>query len=151
MDKKELDAFAEDVLDRFRNPFIKHNLADIALNSISKFKVRVLPSLLEFQAKNRKLPTNLTFAFACLIRFYKGIWNGKSLPINDGKDIVDAFNNIWNQSDTNLLVNSVLTNTNFWDEDLSIIPHLSEAITFALNEIETNGIEKGLINFSKVY
>lgn len=48
MEQKELEAFGQDVFDRFRNPFIKHQLASIALNSISKFKVRVLPSLLEF-------------------------------------------------------------------------------------------------------
>ena len=79
MDKAELDLFAADVLDRFRNPFIKHNLSSIALNSISKFKVRALPSVLGYITKFGKVPTNLTFAFACLIRFYKGTWNGTTL------------------------------------------------------------------------
>lgn len=151
MDKTELDSFANDVLDRFRNPFIKHNLADIALNSISKFKVRVLPSLLEFQLKNGKLPTNLTFSFACLIRFYKGIWNGNSLPINDSQDIVATFNTIWNTNDTKFVAEAVLSNVSFWDEDLTKVPHLKDAISLALHEIEVNGIEKGLANFSKKY
>jgi len=72
--EEELKTFAEEVLDRFRNPFIKHQLASIALNSISKFKVRVLPSLLAFQKDCNRLPLHLTFAFACLIRFYRGEW-----------------------------------------------------------------------------
>ena len=62
MDKAELNSFAEEIFDRFRNPFIIHNLSSIALNSISKFTVRVLPSLLEYVNIHKKLPTNLTFA-----------------------------------------------------------------------------------------
>ncbi|WP_047550562.1 tagaturonate reductase [Psychroserpens sp. Hel_I_66] len=151
MDRSELNSFAEAVLDRFRNPFIKHKLADIALNSISKFKVRVLPSLLEFQSKNGKLPTNLTFALACLIRFYKGTWQGKGLPIKDSEDVVLAFQNIWKANTSKEVAISSLQQTDFWDEDLTKIPDLTEAITLALNEIEANGIENGLANFSKTY
>ncbi len=151
MDKKELDSFAEEILDRFRNPFIKHNLKDIALNSISKFKVRVLPSLIEYQQKNNQLPTNLTFAFACLIRFYEGTWQGKNLPIKDSKEIVDTFKTIWEQTDTNLVAKSVLNNTTLWDEDLTKINKLTDAITLALSAIESKGIEQGLIEFSKSY
>ncbi|RED46777.1 tagaturonate reductase [Winogradskyella eximia] len=151
MNRSELDSFAEEILDRFRNPFIKHKLADIALNSISKFKVRVLPSLLEFEAKNGKLPTNLTFSFACLIRFYKGTWNGKDLPIKDNDDIVTNFSNIWQNEDYNVIANLVLANQDYWDDDLTRIKNLSTAIAFALAEIDTNGIEYGFENFSKKY
>ncbi len=77
MDREELINFGEEVFDRFRNPFIKHLLSSIALNSISKFKVRVLPSLLEYIEIHNAIPTHLSFAFACLIRFYKGSWQGK--------------------------------------------------------------------------
>ena len=42
LSEKELSTFASEVFDRFRNPFIKHQLVSIALNSVSKFKVRVL-------------------------------------------------------------------------------------------------------------
>ena len=151
MNRSELDSFAEAVLDRFRNPFIKHKLADIALNSVSKFKVRVLPSLLEFQSKNGKLPTHLTFALACLIRFYKGTWNGEQLPIKDSEEIVAAFQSIWKEKTSKGVATAALQNTDFWDEDLTKIKALTEAVTLALDEIEANGIEKGLANFSKTY
>lgn len=151
LDKSELYSFAEDVLDRFRNPFIKHKLADIALNSVSKFKVRVLPTLQEYVEKNNKLPTHLTFAFACLIRFYKGTWYGKSLPINDSQEILEIFQKIWTLNDTNLVAKAVLSETSFWDEDLTKIENLTAAITVALNEIEANGIEQGFTNFSIIY
>lgn len=147
MDKAELDSFAEEILDRFRNPFIKHKLADIALNSISKFKVRVLPSLLEYNEKFQKLPAHLTFAFACLIRFYKGEWHGKALPINDSEDIVNAFKTIWASNDYKSVASATLEKTDFWGEDLTKVNNLVETIAVALEEIEANGVEQGLKNF----
>ena len=54
---EETRAFAEEVMERLANPFIKHNLISIALNSVSKYRVRVLPSLLEYRAANRRLPS----------------------------------------------------------------------------------------------
>jgi tagaturonate reductase len=151
MDLDELKFFAEEVLDRFRNPFIKHQLSDIALNSISKFKVRVLPSLLDYVAIHHKVPTHLTFSFACLIRFYQGTWQGEELPVKDSDDIISAFGKIWGLSDYYQIANTVLENTNFWDQDLTKVDKLPNAIAMALEEIETNGIEKGFTNFSKKY
>jgi tagaturonate reductase len=149
MDKAELDLFAADVLDRFRNPFIKHNLSSIALNSISKFKVRVLPSVLGYISKYDKVPTNLTFAFACLIRFYKGTWKGTSLPVDDSKEITNVFQEIWASNDTAKVVGQTLSNTEVWGEDLTKVKGLSEALVLALNEIEANGIEQGFVHFLK--
>lgn len=151
MDLDELKLFADEVLDRFRNPFIKHQLSDIALNSISKFKVRVLPSLLYYVSIHNKLPTNLTFSFACLIRFYQGTWKGEKLPVNDSEEIVSAFSKIWGRHDYLQIAQATLENKTFWDQDLTKIKTLPHAIAMALEEIETNGIEKGFANFSKKY
>ena len=149
MDKKEITNYTEEVMDRFKNPFIKHALADIALNSISKFKVRVLPSLLGYYNANKKLPTHLTFSLACLIQFYKGTWNNEILPVKDSPEVVEAFQNAWQLETLDLVVAKILANTEFWGEDLTKIKGLSEALVLALNEIETNGIEQGFANFSK--
>ena len=151
MDRNELTSFADAVFDRFRNPFIKHQLADIALNSISKFKVRVLPSLIEYIDLHSKVPTNLTFAFACLIRFYKGVWQGKTLPIKDSAEIVEAFAEIWKSSDYLEVAKEVLSIEEYWGEDLNKVEDLNIAVALALKEIENNGIEKGFANFSKLY
>lgn len=151
MDKVELDSFAEEILDRFRNPFIKHQLSDIALNSISKFKVRVLPSLLEYVSIHHKLPTHLTFAFACLIRFYKGTWNEKPLPIKDSQEIVEFFDNIWKLEDYNIVTKLTLENRSFWGQDLTDVEGLMEAISLALKEIDTNGVETAFKNFSNKF
>jgi tagaturonate reductase len=149
MDKIEITAYTVEVMDRFKNPFIKHALADIALNSISKFKVRVLPSLLGYYNANKKLPTNLTFSLACLLQFYKGTWNNEVLPVKDSPEIMEAFKDAWQLKTLELVVTKVLSNTEFWGEDLTKIKGLSEATVLALNEIEDNGIEQGFANFSK--
>lgn len=151
MDKNEILAYTEEVMDRFKNPFIKHALADIALNSISKFKVRVLPSLLQYYNANKKLPTNLTFSLACLIQFYKGTWNNEALPVKDSPEVVEAFKNAWELGTLDSVVTEILTNTEFWGEDLTKIDGLAVALVFALNEIESNGIEQGFANFSQQY
>jgi tagaturonate reductase len=149
MDKNEITSYAEEVMDRFRNPFIKHALADIALNSISKFKVRVLPSLLGYYATTKKLPTSLTFSLACLIQFYKGTWNNEALPVKDTPELVEAFKKAWELENVESVVAAVLANTDFWDEDLNKVEGLAQALVHALNEIEANGIQQGFVNFSK--
>ena len=149
MDKNEITAYAEEVMDRFRNPFIKHALADIALNSISKFKVRVLPSLLGYYTTTKKLPTSLTFSLACLIQFYKGTWNNEALPVKDSPELVEAFKKAWELGNIESVVAAVLANTDFWDEDLNKVEGLSQALVHALNEIEAHGIQQGFVNFSK--
>lgn len=149
MDKNEITAYSEEVMDRFKNPFIKHALADIALNSVSKFKVRVLPSLLGYYNANKKLPVNLTFSLASLIRFYKGTWNGDSLPVKDGEDITTFFNGLWKSDDYEKIARLTLQNKGFWDQDLTEIPGLTKAITIALEEIDSNGIEAGFAKFQE--
>lgn len=146
--EEELKTFAEEVLDRFRNPFIKHQLASIALNSISKFKVRVLPSLLAFQKDCNRLPLHLTFAFACLIRFYRGEWNNHTLPINDDDAIVAELKRIWESHSYQEISAQTLKNEKFWDQDLTQIPELKEQVAVALELIETKGIEEGYKQFA---
>ncbi len=71
MDGQELKAYADDVYERFLNPFIRHRLADIAMNSLSKFKVRLLPSLLEHAKRGAQVPAGLAQGFAGLLRYYR--------------------------------------------------------------------------------
>lgn len=147
MEKTELEEFAEAVFDRFRNPFIKHRLSSIALNSISKFKVRVLPSLLEYVKRENSLPIHTVFAFACLIRFYKGNWKGKELPVNDDAEIVSEFVIIWQSKSLDEVAGTVLGKKEYWDEDLNKISGLKTAVSIALECIEEDGIQEGFTNF----
>ena len=103
-------SFANHVSDRFRNPFIAHKWRSIALNSVSKFSVRVLPTLLEYKAQNGVYPKGLTMALAYLIYFYKN-----DTP-EDAPDVADAMKN---DSIADILGNESLWQTNLSDmEDI---------------------------------
>lgn len=151
MDKDELNSFADEIFDRFRNPFIIHNLSSIALNSISKYTVRVLPSLLGYIDIHKKLPTNLTFSLACLIRFYKGTWKGESLPVQDSEAIMETFAKIWESTDYIEIAKNTLSIKDCWGVDLTKVEKLTEAVALALKEIDANGIEAGFANYSKKF
>lgn len=127
--KQELDQFALDVLERFKNPFIKHQLKDIALNSVSKFKVRVLPSLLEYHKRAKQLPENLVLSFAALIVFYKGIYRGETLPVRDTDEVLAFFRKEWEKEDIGDLVHSILSHSALWDQDLSKVEGLSRSLS----------------------
>ncbi len=103
--REELLEYANGVLERFANPYIKHYLSAIALNSVSKFKVRVLPSVLEYIKRFGKMPETLLFAFAKLIEFYK------TDMTNDDADVV-SFMKTHNTKE-------ILANKALWDCDLS--------------------------------
>lgn len=118
-------AFANAVCERFSNPFIKHKLLAIALNSVSKFKVRVLPSIVEYKKMFGKLPTALTFSLAALIAFYKTDF------ANDSEDIMQFMKS----SD----VADILANTKLWDADLS---YMKGEVENYYNEISSKGINE---------
>ena len=73
------------------------------------------------------------------------------MPINDSDDIVSNFANIWNSNDYSAVAKAVLSNEEYWDEDLTKVENLTEAVALALKEIDTNGIEKGFENYNKIY
>ena len=103
--REELEAYAENVLVRFSNPYIKHYLSSIVLNSVSKFRVRVLPSILEYRARFGSYPKHLLFSFGKLIAFYK-----HGTP-NDSPEIVERMRS--------LSVAEILSDRTLWGEDLS--------------------------------
>lgn len=105
--EQELVSYADNVFERFANPYIRHFCSSIALNSVSKFKVRVLPSLLEYIKRRGEMPEKLLFSFARLIAFYK-----TGAP-NDDKEVM-AFMRA-------ATVEEILGNVTLWDEDLSFL------------------------------
>ncbi len=123
-ENEDSTAFADSVLDRFRNPFIKHKWRSIALNSVSKFSVRDLPTLLEYKEKNGKYPKILTMALAYLIYFYK----------NDTPD--DAADVTAKMKDGSIA--EILSDSGLWLTDLS---DMTDIITEYYSVIENKGAE----------
>jgi len=154
MDETGKRAYANAVLERFQNPFIKHELLSISLNSVSKWKVRVLPSLLDSLANTGKLPEALAFSLAALIRFYRGAPTtggglngeraGAAYPIRDDADVMAFFQSRWQafdaDGDTEVLATAVLSHEAFWGQDLTRLPGMLDAVTHGLAAIQAGGV-----------
>jgi tagaturonate reductase len=154
----ETRAFAEDVMERLANPFIKHNLISIALNSVSKYRVRVLPSLLECRASHHRLPPALAFSLAALLAFYRGteIKDGVLIAtrpsgayaVKDDAPVLEAFADQWHafarHHDVTALCRAILARTDFWGQDLSALPDLVEGVSAHLSRILQVGVRDAI-------
>lgn len=149
MPQEELRTYADSVLERFENPFNRHALLSIALNSISKFRARVLPSLLAYQQRIGALPPLLTLSLVALIFFYRGRLseqgtlvgdrNGELYPIVDDQSVIDFF--LKHRKRHGLpMVREVLENTAFWGQDLNEIPGLCQAVADLMQRLRTVGV-----------
>lgn len=134
--QEELEQFANDVIERFQNPFIYHELISISLNSISKYRVRVLPSVLEYHKRKGELPKRLLQSLAALILFYKGEWNSEHIPLNDTPEILAFFKQVWQLESAQEVVNAVLANKFFWDTDLTEIPGFADLVATELQALQ---------------
>ena len=137
--KEELEQFAGDVMERFRNPFIHHELISIALNSVSKYKVRVLPTVLEFEKRTGKVPERLLRSLAALLLFYRGEWNGEKILLNDSEEVLEIFRNAWESENPAETAHVVLSNTKLWGRDLTFVPGLQESVVQHLEELMKTG------------
>ena len=147
--EKELREFADSVIERFDNPFIDHQLLSICLNSVSKWKARVMPTVQEFIEKNGKLPQHLVFSLAALIAFYhkgkelKGKEliaerDGKAYAIVDDIEVLQFFAERVNAS-IDELAKDVLANKAFWGIDLTQYAGMLETVSGYLARIEKEG------------
>jgi tagaturonate reductase len=126
--KEELQQFSNDVLERFQNPFIRHELMSIALNSISKYQVRVLPSVLEYIRLTGKMPERLLYSLAALILFYKGEWQGADIPLNDTPSVRAIIRDAWRDGDPEIAVDRILGSQELWGTDLTQIKGFAAAV-----------------------
>lgn len=117
--------FGRDVVERFANPFVKHRLLSIALNSVSKFTARVLPTITEYYEQNKKLPECLTFSLAALLAFYK------TDSANDLPEIMEYLKTA--------SVADALKRTDYWGQDLSF---MKDKVEYYYNIIEKDGMAK---------
>jgi len=145
--KPELQQFAKDVIDRFLNPYVQHYLISISLNSFSKYKTRVLPSVKMYLERKGALPERLVLALACLLRFYEGTWKAGEINLKDDADVLELMNGLWEQLrqgdiDLKELVKQVLAFEKVWGEDLNQVTGLGEKITHYLQILEADELEK---------
>ena len=152
--EKEIQDFAASVVERFENPFIRHELMSIALNSTSKWKSRILPTLLDNYKKNAVLPKLLTFSFAAMLTFYRNgrIENGAMVTSNFGREYkiqddmsaLEAF--VENSSkSTEEYVRVMSSKSEIWGMDLTTLDGFTQLVARYMEDMTTMGV-KGAIS-----
>jgi tagaturonate reductase len=136
LDEEDLKKFAADVIERFKNPFIDHELFSISLNSVSKFRARCLPSIKGYAEKYGKLPRLFTFSLAAMIQFYLTVEG-----VRDDEQVLDFFREA--HSDT---AADFLQKIEFFGEDIRKIGGLdfAGAVREDLLKIQNIGIKEVL-------
>lgn len=142
----ELRQFASDVLERFNNPYVDHQVTSIMLNSFPKFETRDLPGLKTYLERKGQLPKGLVLGLAAIITYYKGGTRADGAPIqpNDAQEIMDLLTQLWATGDTRKVAEGVLGATDIiWKEskqNLNEIPGLTDMVEGFLNDIQSKGM-----------
>ena len=147
--KDDLMAFAEAVTGRFMNPFIKHALLSICLNSVSKWRARCMPSLLQYVENEGRLPEHLAFSIASLMSLYHGgrLVDGKleclrgdeKYVLQDDAAVLEFFANSAEMPACEQ-VKAFIGNEAFFGSELKNVPGLCEYVTEAYADILARGM-----------
>ena len=155
--ENELKEFAEAVVTRFNNPYVKHALLSISLNSVSKWRARCMPSFLGYIEKTGKLPARLTFSLAALMAFYTGSEirekaligsrDGQEYNILDDMAVLEFFRDNSGKA-TAEFVSAFLGREDFFGQDLNKVEGLTDAMVAYLDDIKANGMRAALCKIS---
>lgn len=140
-DQAELKSFAAGILERFYNPYIKHMLATISLNSLSKWETRNFPTVLDNWKKAGKVAERELFTFAALLTLYSG---KSGFTPNDTAEHVAFIQNNWNSADVEGTVAKIVANRDIWTVDLAQVPALVPTVAAYVKDIEALGMAAAL-------
>lgn len=149
--REKAEAFAKAVYERFENPFVNHALLAISLNSISKWKGRILPTFKDSVAATGKLPKWLTYSLAALLAFYRSTEEGdgcligaraagNTYEIHDDAEKL-AFIKENAAKPTAEYVQAVMSRSDFWGEDLTAIAGFADAVTAHIDRMAEIGVK----------
>ena len=152
----ERRAYAATILERFANPFIRHELLSIALNSVSKWAVRVLPTIEDWVKDGKPAPDGLAFSLAALLWFYRGAAQADGVfgrrergpyPIRDDPHVLGIMGAAWAgaaRGDAPAIARRLLTETKLWGKDLTTVGDLADKVETAVAAIEEAGVRGAL-------
>ena len=123
--------FANSVKDRFMNPFLNHQLVSISLNSISKWRARVLPSFKDYYSEHGKIAPNLTVGFSYLMALYSSIQKqgdkymvqvlNREIELKDDLPYLEYFAK-------GNAINDFMADVSVWGEDLTAYAGFAEKV-----------------------
>ena len=146
----QMTAFANSVIERYKNPYIRHELMSIALNSTTKFKTRLLPTLLDYVKIKGELPKHLLFSLAALIAFHRGKRGNEDIALNDDPAYLAKWKELWANFDGDYekLAKDVLGWKEAFDMDINTVhPDITKTVAKYLKDIQTKGMNKAVEEF----
>jgi tagaturonate reductase len=139
MAQDELHAYADSVFERFLNPFIHHRLADIAMNTVSKFRTRLLPTIETYGERGEQVPARLAYAVAGVLRYYRvkrldngsyegRDFSGRTYQVRDDAGMLELLETAWFGAQGSSAASRLLARTELWGKDLTKLPGLQEQV-----------------------
>ena len=152
--ESDMIEFANSVLERYANPFVYHELMSISLNSMTKYKTRILDSV-KTNLENNVFPKNALYSLAALIVFYRGRRNDETIKLSDNPEFLEMFAKLWSDYDNNVitldeLVKVVLSNKEHWEADLTtneVLSYVQKCVKLILEEGMVNNFFKTELNY----
>ncbi len=143
-DPEELKAFAAKILERFYNPYLKHYLKDISLNSLSKWETRDFPTVKDNFTQKNESAKLVTFSFASLLVLYSGKSAASAFTPNDTPEFVAFIQSTFNANDIETWVDGIVSNKRIWKEDFTTVPFFASEVTNYVALILNNGMKAAL-------
>lgn len=140
-DQAELKEFAAGILERFYNPYIRHMLKTISLNSLSKWETRNFPTVLDNWKKAGKVAEKELFTFAALLTLYSG---KVDFTPDDTAEHVEFIQKVWNSDDVEATVKAIVENRNIWTVDLTEVEPFVEKVVGYVKVILAEGMATAL-------
>lgn len=145
----QMISYANSVLERYSNPFVRHELMSIALNSVTKYKTRILPTVLQNINDLKKMPKHALFSLAALMYFYRGKRGNEDIKLADDPWAIELFHSLWNEFDgtkagCKKIVETVLGLEHHWKLNLNTLPGVTDFVTDCLYEITTKPMREAL-------
>ncbi|MGN0817503.1 MAG: tagaturonate reductase [Candidatus Coproplasma sp.] len=146
----QMVAFANSVIERYQNPFIRHELMSIALNSTTKFRTRLLPTLTDYVRIKGKLPMHLLFSFAAIVEFHKGKRGEEDIALKDDPAYLEHWAKLWAEFDGDYLklATKALGWKEAWEMDMNTIhPDIAKVVAEFLEDMDKNGMRAAVEGF----
>lgn len=146
----QMVAFANSVIERYKNPYIRHELMSIALNSTTKFRTRILPTLTDYVRIKGTLPQHVLFSFAALVQFHKGLRGTEKIALNDDPALLAHWAELWEKYDGKWeeLAKAALGWKEAWEMDLNTVhPDITATVAKYLNAMNTKGMKDAVACF----
>lgn len=143
-DPAELKEFAAKILERFYNPYLKHYLKDISLNSISKWEARDYPTVYDNCKKANKFAKLTSFSFSALLVLYTGKSEAKGFVPNDTPEFLEFIQSTFNPNDIKAWVSGIVNNKQMWKEDFTQVPQFIDEVSKDVESILNKGMKEAL-------